>query len=164
MRARDAGACQVCGFFGSSNEVHHISWRCFGGDDLATNCILLCPVCHNYAPFDPEDFLNYQRRGGPLWEGIEAALLEMIGTYRPDASALDIRRASIDLRISLYGRHFITSPEDDGASRLDDLTDYHRQVSSSRRRLFGEPLPPVERIIMPFTSFRFAVVVALSGV
>lgn len=48
VRERDK-VCQECGFAGSRNnrlQVHHIIFKCRGGQSTPSNCILLCNTCH----------------------------------------------------------------------------------------------------------------------
>lgn len=62
VRLRDNNTCQCCGWLGS--EVHHINAIRFGGEDTPENMILLCNMCHKYAPENKLQFEAYKRTGG----------------------------------------------------------------------------------------------------
>lgn len=51
-RAIDGGRCVVCGCKGTPNnelEVHHISYRAIGHEDVFTDLVTLCRNCHKNA-------------------------------------------------------------------------------------------------------------------
>lgn len=71
---RDKGICQCCGY-PKADEVHHIHPVVFGGMATLENLITLCSECHRLAPNDPDNFLDYQRSGGAVWQRMAGVLL-----------------------------------------------------------------------------------------
>jgi len=55
---RDGFACQLCGSR-RDLHVHHVGFRCQGGDDSASNLVSLCRGCHEQV------HLRRVRIGGP---------------------------------------------------------------------------------------------------
>lgn len=58
---RDNSKCQKCGFFGRTGEleIHHIKPIVSEGKDEKENLVVLCSICHYYAPDSEEDFKIY---------------------------------------------------------------------------------------------------------
>ncbi len=58
---RDNFTCQKCGFneIPSDLEIHHIKPKIFEGEDISDNLVILCSICHRYAPDSKDSFLNY---------------------------------------------------------------------------------------------------------
>jgi len=59
---RDHYTCQKCGYKDESCteiEVHYIIPKVHGGDEQEENLIVLCSICHNYAPDNEAEFKHY---------------------------------------------------------------------------------------------------------
>ena len=59
---RDDFTCQKCEFKDTTMkelEIHHIRPRVFSKDDNEENLIVLCSICHKYAPDNSEDLKGY---------------------------------------------------------------------------------------------------------
>ena len=91
VRKRDRNTC-VCCFSAERVEVHHIHPLVFGGEDTANNCVCVCKKCHDHAPNEPEEFLNYQRMGGRLpWD-----LLFTLRRLKAHVPSSDVYHAAAD--------------------------------------------------------------------
>jgi len=93
-RARDLDTCQCCGLRGDV-EIHHIHPIVFGGSGTVNNAIALCSVCHEGAPNNPDEFLEYQKIGGLRIVKVVASCLEVITS--------ELQQALINLRLSILG-------------------------------------------------------------
>lgn len=58
--SRDKFKCQKCGHFGRAGElkIHPIK-RNVNGEDISSNLITLCFICHFFAPDDENEFISY---------------------------------------------------------------------------------------------------------
>jgi 5-methylcytosine-specific restriction endonuclease McrA len=45
--SRDGYKCRVCGIGDSQLDVHHVKARSAGGDDVTSNLIAVCRICHS---------------------------------------------------------------------------------------------------------------------
>ena len=70
-KERDGWTCVCCGL--PAYEAHHIEPFSLGGPDTLENLATLCAKCHDFAPADPDRFLDYQAAGGgnhPIWSQV----------------------------------------------------------------------------------------------
>lgn len=81
---RDKFTCRKCGFLGMSEEleIHHIKMKLDGGEDKIDNLVVLCSICHYFAPDKEEDFKEY------LEEKIDKNILY---TFRKSAKSISKR-------------------------------------------------------------------------
>ena len=49
QRIRDIGYCEYCGRQDIALHAHHVVSRGAGGDDLESNLVCLCAICHTKA-------------------------------------------------------------------------------------------------------------------
>lgn len=101
---RDNFTCQKCNFQNLSStelEIHHIHQKVDEGNEDLANLIVLCSICHHYAPDSPEDFSRY------LNEKIDGKILE---TFRKSTRSISKRTISGMQGQFLSGKHLTKAP------------------------------------------------------
>lgn len=112
---RDRGICQCCGFLGK--EVHHIKPVYLGGKAEDSNLITLCSECHRFAPNDEEDFLDYQKSGGAVWQRLAGNYLQEIAEDDPNACIGDLLKEVLEARRNVFTKAYSESIEPKARNR-----------------------------------------------
>lgn len=140
---RDWSICQACGFLTHYPEVHHIQRLELGGADTEDNMVTLCGDCHDEAPINPSEFVEYQRHGGNIWPKWTQYSLQRLRSFG-GKSADDVLAAIAQLREfsfgrsldTLYFRFGMTSPEHEPICE-DRAIKYLEKLKRDRDRRFG---------------------------
>lgn len=101
---RDNFTCQKCGFKDITSkelEIHHIKPKIFQGDPNPENLVVLCPICHNYAPDNEISFKRY------LNEKIDSKILK---TFRKSDYSISKRTKEGMRKKAEIGRHITRPP------------------------------------------------------
>lgn len=103
---RDEGKCRKCGVLSLGLEAHHIIPVCYGGKETIDNYIMLCYLCHYFAPYNPKEFLIYLNTGLPVYFDkfppfLKSAIEIMFDRYN-DKQILEFRKNPFLLYKELY--------------------------------------------------------------
>lgn len=102
--SRDNFTCKKCGFHDLQSEeieVHHIDMRVNGGENDISNLIILCSVCHHYAPDTIEEFKKY------LDEKIDGRVLD---TFRQSNRSISKRTKKGMMKLFNKGYLIVRAP------------------------------------------------------
>lgn len=100
---RDKYKCQKCGFIGATEdlEIHHIKMKVNEGTHSYNNSIVLCSICHYFAPTSDEEFKIY------LNEKIDGTVLD---TFRKSQKSISKRTKKGMIKIFKTGQLVTRAP------------------------------------------------------
>ena len=127
---RDNFTCQKCGFEDISSkdlEIHHIKPIFEGGTDHIDNLIVLCSICHRYAPDSEIDFKIY------ISEKLEKGILD---TFRKSNYSISKRTKFGMQRKAKEGGFITKAPK--GYKLQDKQLIIHEQEAQQVREIFKE--------------------------
>lgn len=123
---RDRGICQCCGSTNGS-EVHHIEPVYLGGLDTEDNLITLCSSCHRLAPNDAEDFLEYQKTGGAVWQRMSGRLMYAWAKTCPAMTLEQFHAQILNMRLSVFQESYNSAPVYDVVSTTPAISDWAKE-------------------------------------
>ncbi len=122
--------CQKCSFqdiTGEELEIHPIDPKASKGGNDPDNLIVLCSICHNYAPESKEKFLEY------IKEKIDGNILN---TFRKSRNSLSKATKTGMMNLFKKGRHITKAPK--GYKLVNKQLIIDEQEAEQVRKIYEE--------------------------